>query len=186
MSEFSIDPHSNCVVTWLLERPLHFMQCVHQSRARVLQRVLPSLFFLRRFVPRTCSLTPVWRLTSCLVLLQLCSILLLPLLPSDGFLILHLCTLLSVFQACRKRVGHSLSAESWTCLIETHPHVRCVHFVVYVQLDHCSISCISNVRILFSQHHSAGTCHTSSCTAPLWSSFLWVRSFLWAARQGVP
>ena len=135
---------------------------------------------LRRFVPRTCSLTPVWRLTSCLVLLQLYSILLLQLLPSDGFLILHLCTLLPVFQACRKRVGHS----------STHIHMS----VVYTSLFTSSLITIpsrvfSIVRTLFSQHHAAGTCHTSSCIAPLWSSFLWVhgvRSFMWAARQGVP
>ena len=61
-----------------------------------------------------------------------------------------------LFSARRKRTDHSLSlpAETWTCFIEAIPHVFCVHTVVHVQLDHCSVSNISNVRIPFTQHDS--------------------------------
>ena len=56
-----------------------------------------------------------------------------------------------VLQACRKRFGHSLlpPAENWTCS-SMNAHVHCAHpFVLHVQLDHCSISSISNVRTMF-------------------------------------
>ena len=60
----------------------------------------------------------------------------------------HLCTMLPALQACRKRLDHSLSlpAENWTCFIEANPHVHCVHTIVHVQLDHCSVTSISDVR----------------------------------------
>ena len=43
-------------------------------------------------------------------------------------------------------------AENWTCFIETNPHVHCVHTIVHVQLDHCPISNVSNVRIPIIPH----------------------------------
>ena len=48
----------------------------------------------------------------------------------------HLHAVLPVLQACRKRFGHSLSlsAENWTCLIKTNPHVYRRHAIVHVQL----------------------------------------------------
>ena len=44
--------------------------------------------------------------------------------------------------------------KNWTCFIEANPHVHCVHTFVHVHLDHCSVSNVSNVRILFIQHDS--------------------------------
>ena len=69
---------------------------------------------------------------------------------------LHLCTMLPALQACRKRLDHSLSlpAENWTCFIEANPHVHRAHTVAHVQLDHCSIPNVSDVRVLFIQHNS--------------------------------
>ena len=95
-------------------------------------------------------------LTFRLVLLQLHSILFLQLILIFCFLLFHLCTMLLALQACRKRLDHSLSlpAENWICFIEANPHVHCVHTAVHVQLCHRSVSNISNVRILFIQHHN--------------------------------
>ena len=56
----------------------------------------------------------------------------------------------------------SLPAENWTCFIEANPHVHCAHFVVHVQLDHCSISSVSKVRILLIQRNKF----------PGWDNFL--------------
>ena len=102
--------------------------------------------------------------------------------PIFRFLLFHLCTMLPALQACRKRFDHSLSlpAENWTCFIKTNPHVHCVHSVVHVQLHHCSVSNVSNVRILFIHHDNVSgldtSCiemrglpntRTSGCYAPL-------------------
>ena len=64
--------------------------------------------------------------------------------------------MLSALEACPTRFDHVLPvpAENKTSFIETHPHVHGVHSVVHVQLDHRSISSISNVRILFIPHHN--------------------------------
>ena len=72
---------------------------------------------------------------------------------------LHLCTMLPASEVCRKRLDHSLSlpTENWTCFIEANPHVHCVHTIIYVQLDHCSISNVSDVRILFIQHNNVSS-----------------------------
>ena len=88
-------------------------------------------------------------LTSCLLVLHLHSILVLHFLQSGRFLILHLCTLLQVSQACRKGFGDSLSLsiESWTCSVETTPQVLRAHSVVQILLDHRCISSISNVLL---------------------------------------
>ena len=77
-----------------------------------------------------------------LVLLQLHSILFLHLLPIFCFQLFHLCTMLPALQAFRKWSNRllSLPAENWTCFTEANPHVHCVHTVVHVQLDHCSVS----------------------------------------------
>ena len=98
-------------------------------------------------------------LTSCLLSLQLHSIRFLHFLAIFRFLLFHLCTMLLALQACRKRLDHSLSlpAENWNCFIKASPHVHFVHSVVHVQLDHCSISSISDVRILFVQHHKVSS-----------------------------
>ena len=98
-------------------------------------------------------------LTSHHVLLQHHSILSLLLFPLFHSLLCHLYTMLPALQACRKRLGHSLSlpAENRTCFIETNPHVHCVHTIIYVQLDHCSVTSISDVRILFIQHNNVSS-----------------------------
>ena len=49
--------------------------------------------------------------------------------------------------------------KNWTCFMETNPHVLCAHSAVHVhvQLNDCSISSVSNVRILFIQNHDVSS-----------------------------
>ena len=109
--------------------------------------LLTPLLRQSRFLPH---------LTSHHVPLQPHSIVLLHSILLFRFLSSHLCTMLPALQACRKRLDHSLSlpAENRTCFIKANPHVHRVHTVAHVQLDPCSISNISDVRIIFIQHHS--------------------------------
>ena len=76
-------------------------------------------------------------------------------LPLHNFLHFHCCTSSLVLQVCLWHSSHSLSlpAETRTSFVETHPHVHGVNFVVYVELDDCAVSIVSNVRILFIRHH---------------------------------
>ena len=53
---------------------------------------------------------------------------------------------------CDIRATHCPSQlKNWTGFIKTHPHVHGVHPVVYIQLDDCAVSIVSNVWILFIQ-----------------------------------
>ena len=98
-------------------------------------------------------------LTSHHVLLQHHSILSLLLFLLFHSLLSHLCTMLPALQACRKRLDHSMSlpAENWTCFIKANPHVHCVHTIVHIQLDHCSVTSVSDVWILFIQHNDVSS-----------------------------
>ena len=98
----------------------------HAVRASVCFEVLLS--HASRVVPSLSryQLNLFFHLSFCLLPLQLHSILFLQLLQTDRFLFRRFYTELLVWQACRKRFGHSLSmsAENWTCFIETNPHVH--------------------------------------------------------------
>ena len=149
------------------------MQCAHQSRnwtcvpscsslspfVSVCPWVLLSLANLALPTPLRRQSHLLLHLTSRHALLQLHSILSLHFVPFLPFLLFHLCTMLPASQACRKRLDHSLSlpAENWTCFIEADPHVHRVHTIVHVQLDHCSVSSVSNVRIPFVQHKNVSS-----------------------------
>ena len=153
------------------------MQCVHQSLNGTCVASCSSPFLLRQSVSGSCSHTPV---NPCQFFFTV---------KSTSFCItnfcllpFHLCTMLPALQARRRLFDHSLSlsTDNWTCFTEAKPHVHCAHSVVRVQLDHRSISSISNVRTLFIQHHVVSSSdnflhwngkfdntHTSECYAPL-------------------
>ena len=149
----------------------------HAVRAPVSERhvccFVPCPFLVRRSVSRSCSHTPAGRCHlnftfnsvsffvrrsdfSFFNSIQVCFF--------NLFKLTDFCFATSAqchwsYRLCRKRLDHllSLPAENWTCFIEANPHVHCVHTIVHVQLDHCSVSSISNVRILFIQHHDGSS-----------------------------
>ena len=138
---------------WRWVRPLPIMQWVHQSRNGTRVASCYALF---------CPLSPASLAGPTLLqsttspsssdsLSSLSSALFHQLLPTLCFLIVHLYRILPALQACRNWFDHSpsLPSENWTCFIEANPHVHCAHSAVHVQLDHRSISNISNMRIVF-------------------------------------
>ena len=113
-------------------------------------------FLLCRFVSGPCPHTPVWRRQLFFAVNSV---------SSSSFNSIQ-CRFLNLFQfslfcsftstQCRKRFDHSVSLPAEKMNLFHRSKFTCPS-VVHVQLDHRSVSNISNVRILFIQHDNVSS-----------------------------
>ena len=138
--------------------PPHLMQCAHQSRNGTCVASCSTLslcvgLFLGPALTRLSDTANSSPSTSSPFFncIQFCLFI-----SFHLFLVCCFTSTLPASQACRKRLDHSLSlpAENWT-VSSRQIHMSIVY--THVQLDHCSVSSVSNVRILSVQHNNIST-----------------------------